>query len=74
MLADVCSTTCLLSVSAHARTRSIIRSWDVPSGCRVNLLSNLTDFVPLLQYLPNSMKTRTKKLHKDVEWRYDKDG
>ncbi|KAF8221256.1 cytochrome P450 [Tricholoma matsutake] len=36
-------------------------------------LSNLTDFVPLLQYLPNSMKTRTKKLHKDVEWRYDKD-
>lgn len=29
-------------------------------------VSNLIDFVPLLQHLPNSLTTRAKKLHKDL--------
>lgn len=29
-------------------------------------MSNLTDFVPLLQHLPNYMTTRGKKLHADL--------
>ena len=29
-------------------------------------VSNLTDFVPLLQYLPNSFTMRAKQLHKDI--------
>jgi cytochrome P450 len=29
-------------------------------------VSNLVDFVPLLQYLPSSLKTRAKKLHQDL--------
>ena len=29
-------------------------------------VSNLTDFVPLLQYLPNAFTMRAKQLHKDI--------
>jgi hypothetical protein len=52
-------------VSKFPQALSILTTASSPRNC-TGPVSNLVDFVPLLQRLPNSLTNRAKKLHEDL--------
>jgi Cytochrome P450 len=54
-----------MSVSQFAQALSILTKASPPRNCS-GPVSNLVDFIPFLQRLPNSLTNRAKKLHKDL--------